>query len=352
MAAEGNPPGAIAQILADALVDAPADDEAADDGAEVDDDGQEEALHGEEPDEGEGAQRTAEENREIFGENRRRVAAGVLASLPGFSCVTTSAALAISGFAWWVYHEAYTAYEKFQVEGNSCDQPLAEWLLAAVLMLPLQVVCVIVYRKLRAMRPSRSSRRRRNALAVPRYMRCLGCTLRLWLVLVNPIFLLVGYNYTTSATDCDADLKHAVSEFITFEACVVAGSIIVVYCFAPAVLAAHANANGRVIAVAPRRHSRQGSAQPVRRIQTAQPGAIDRIETVPYSPELFFETCGDQEPPECCICQTEFDEDSLLKRTPCKHYFHESCLADWIGNYSKTCPLCRTDLDIQDDATG
>jgi len=342
MAAGGDPPGAIAQLLADALVDAPADDEA-DRGAEDGGDDQGEALRGGEPDEREGAQRTAEGNREIFGENRRRVAADVLARLPGFSCITVSATLAITGVSLWVYHDAYMAYEKYKIDGESCDQPLAEWLFAAVLILPLQVACTIVYRKLRAMRPPRSRRRRRNPPTVPRWVRFFGAVLRLWLLVLNPIFLLLGYYLSTVSANCDPDLRDAAKEFITFEMCVVVGSLIIVYCFPAAVLAAHANG-------APRG---QGTARPVRRVQTAQPGAIDRIETVPYSPELFSsEACGDQEPPECCICQMAFDADNPIKRTPCKHYFHESCLADWIGNYSKTCPLCRKDLDIPADAAG
>lgn len=358
MAAEGDDaPGAIAQILADALVDAPGDDEeppgrrAPTSPTEEDDDDLEVALTGVEPGDGQEPARTArEENREIFGENRRRLAAAVLANLPGFSCVTMSSTLAIVGAGLWVYHDAFTAYDQYKFREGTCDQPLAEWLIVAVIILPVQVCCVIVYRKLRAMRPPRSRRRRRNPPTIPRYVWLLGAVLRLWLLLVNPLFLFLGYYYLSAARFtglCDADLMDAASEFMVFEACVVIASAIIVYCFAPVVLAAHAN--GRV---AQRRQSRQGTAQPVRRVRTAQPGAIDRIETVPYSAELFSETGGDQEPPECCICQMEFDEDNPIKRTPCKHYFHESCLADWIGNYSKTCPLCRLDLDIQGDTAG
>jgi len=337
MAAEGDAPGAIAQILADDEADE------ADRGAEEEGGGaaQQEALHGGGPE-----RRGAAENREIFGENRRRVAASVLASIPGFSCVTMSTILLISAFALWVYHDAYMAYETFSREGVYCDQPLDKWLFIAVLILPVQLVCVIVYRKLRTMRPPRR-RRRRDSPRQPRYVWMLGAFLRLWLLVVNPFFLLWGYNYTTHSRNCDPALMDAASEFITFEAIVVAGSIIIVYCVTPAVLGAHAS--GRV---AGRQQARRGAGQPARRQMTASEGAIDRIETVPFSPELFSEASDDQEPPECCICQMEFDADNPIKRTLCKHFFHETCLADWIGNYSKACPLCRTDLDVPDGAAG
>eukprot|EP00929_Paragymnodinium_shiwhaense_P016307 TRINITY_DN124585_c0_g1_i1.p1 TRINITY_DN124585_c0_g1~~TRINITY_DN124585_c0_g1_i1.p1 ORF type:complete len:469 (+),score=59.80 TRINITY_DN124585_c0_g1_i1:121-1527(+) len=75
-------------------------------------------------------------------------------------------------------------------------------------------------------------------------------------------------------------------------------------------------------------------------------GLIDDIETVEFSPDLFV----DEAAPECCVCQEEFSREKPIKRTPCGHIFHEECLGDWLGRYSKTCPVCRTDLEERSTA--
>mmetsp|Transcript_115440 Transcript_115440/g.246722 ORF Transcript_115440/g.246722 Transcript_115440/m.246722 type:complete len:211 (+) Transcript_115440:2-634(+) len=80
----------------------------------------------------------------------------------------------------------------------------------------------------------------------------------------------------------------------------------------------------------------------------AKPGLIEEIETVAYRSELFAtsgEDADDMQPPECSICQEEFNDENPIKRTPCGHFFHEECLGNWLGNFARSCPLCRTDLE-------
>jgi hypothetical protein len=74
--------------------------------------------------------------------------------------------------------------------------------------------------------------------------------------------------------------------------------------------------------------------------RAARKGLIDEIETVPYSSELFA-----NQAPECPICQEAFGTDKPIKRTACKHLFHEECLGNWLGRFAKTCPLCRQNLE-------
>merc|ERR1719446_1336192 len=45
----------------------------------------------------------------------------------------------------------------------------------------------------------------------------------------------------------------------------------------------------------------------------AKPGTINKIETVPFSQELFSSADG-EEPTECSICQEEFNSDKPIKR--------------------------------------
>lgn len=79
--------------------------------------------------------------------------------------------------------------------------------------------------------------------------------------------------------------------------------------------------------------------------RAAREGLINDIETVRFHPGLFSENgAGELEPPECPVCYQEFVEDEPIKRTPCKHFFHEPCLGKWLQN-AKSCPLCREDLE-------
>ncbi|XP_058745090.1 RING-H2 finger protein ATL29-like [Vicia villosa] len=49
---------------------------------------------------------------------------------------------------------------------------------------------------------------------------------------------------------------------------------------------------------------------------------------------------------ECAICLLEFEDDSMLRHlTICCHVFHQECIDLWLESH-KTCPVCRTDLDL------
>lgn len=70
-------------------------------------------------------------------------------------------------------------------------------------------------------------------------------------------------------------------------------------------------------------------------------GTLDQQKVVEYDPELF------KDHQECCICIVEFDSSSEIRRTFCGHVFHSKCLANWL-KVSRTCPLCRKDLTVDD----
>lgn len=42
----------------------------------------------------------------------------------------------------------------------------------------------------------------------------------------------------------------------------------------------------------------------------------------------------------CVVCISEFRAGENIKITPCKHVFHEECLAPWL-KMSNLCPHCR-----------
>lgn len=50
---------------------------------------------------------------------------------------------------------------------------------------------------------------------------------------------------------------------------------------------------------------------------------------------------------ECSICMEDFRLHEEAKKLPCKHYFHEPCITEWLKLHG-TCPVCRKDLTGED----
>ena len=46
---------------------------------------------------------------------------------------------------------------------------------------------------------------------------------------------------------------------------------------------------------------------------------------------------------ECTICLENFNENEILYELKCKHYYHKTCIDDWLSK-KRTCPLCRLNL--------
>lgn len=53
--------------------------------------------------------------------------------------------------------------------------------------------------------------------------------------------------------------------------------------------------------------------------------------------------CG-EEAPSCSICLVDFIGGEVVRKLPCGHYFHDSCIDSWLGR-NKNCPLCITPID-------
>jgi hypothetical protein len=50
----------------------------------------------------------------------------------------------------------------------------------------------------------------------------------------------------------------------------------------------------------------------------------------------------------CEICLDNYVDGALLRTLPCFHRFHVACCDDWLA-LSKSCPLCKTPVDICED---
>jgi len=47
---------------------------------------------------------------------------------------------------------------------------------------------------------------------------------------------------------------------------------------------------------------------------------------------------------ECVICLSNFARGEEIKRLPCLHSFHGSCIDRWLSKGSHACPICKTDI--------
>lgn len=52
---------------------------------------------------------------------------------------------------------------------------------------------------------------------------------------------------------------------------------------------------------------------------------------------------GDIEVPTCCVCLDNFEDDERVLRLPCRHEFHDVCIAEWLRKH-RECPLCKDNV--------
>jgi len=52
---------------------------------------------------------------------------------------------------------------------------------------------------------------------------------------------------------------------------------------------------------------------------------------------------------ECTICLDEFIHGVRVRKLPCGHAFHSTCIARWLIERHAVCPLCKLDLYIEED---
>ena len=46
---------------------------------------------------------------------------------------------------------------------------------------------------------------------------------------------------------------------------------------------------------------------------------------------------------KCSICLEKYKSSDIIKKLPCKHLYHKSCIYQWLKQ-SNLCPICKYDL--------
>mmetsp|Transcript_12759 Transcript_12759/g.21539 ORF Transcript_12759/g.21539 Transcript_12759/m.21539 type:complete len:111 (+) Transcript_12759:742-1074(+) len=90
-----------------------------------------------------------------------------------------------------------------------------------------------------------------------------------------------------------------------------------------------------LIAILLLRRFRQRSS----RIQTSQK-ILSQLSRVQFSEDLFG-AIGDQN--ECIICMSPYGPQDMVSNLDCNknHFFHTSCIEEWIKKGGGNCPICR-----------
>jgi len=68
----------------------------------------------------------------------------------------------------------------------------------------------------------------------------------------------------------------------------------------------------------------------------------EQINSIPVE-KYLIPLNGVDEPETCSICIDEFKQEQELRKLPCHHKFHLTCVDEWL-KISNTCPNCKADL--------
>lgn len=67
---------------------------------------------------------------------------------------------------------------------------------------------------------------------------------------------------------------------------------------------------------------------------------IQALETCKYTKPSCVRLGEEDKCPICIMC---FEEDEIIRKLPCTHFFHPNCIDTWLIQNSK-CPICKNDL--------
>ncbi|KAJ3273713.1 hypothetical protein HDV01_003992 [Terramyces sp. JEL0728] len=75
------------------------------------------------------------------------------------------------------------------------------------------------------------------------------------------------------------------------------------------------------------------------KVEEKEPEKVGFLFRLFKKPKKTVELVVDNEHNQCCICISEYENDQVLRQLSCSHYFHQSCIDEWLS-INATCPLC------------
>ncbi|KAE8679811.1 Profilin family protein [Hibiscus syriacus] len=73
------------------------------------------------------------------------------------------------------------------------------------------------------------------------------------------------------------------------------------------------------------------------------PAPNEVVESLPLKVYKSQKLMND-EAVQCFICLGEYEEGDIIRRLPCNHEFHRTCIDKWLKEIHRVCPLCRGDV--------
>jgi len=70
---------------------------------------------------------------------------------------------------------------------------------------------------------------------------------------------------------------------------------------------------------------------------------LNKTQIVKFKNMVGF---GDEKEDICSICLDIFNDDDILRKMPCNHYYHQTCIDEWFKNHN-TCPICRQNIALK-----
>lgn len=230
-------------------------------------------------------------DRERVEENRRIAAEAVLHR----AAPTVICGLFLLVMLWFsgviIFFEGMYIWSKHKED--KCDQPLAQWLLVALIL--------------------------------PTLFWWLSCCLPTVYSLVFGILIGVGFMFWDTSKTCyrtSPEIHHFVQLYLLYV--FLLWTTYIFSSYGVVVLAMWLQESGLLTNIP----------------KPGRPGLVNELEDVPFREGM--------EPDECCICCDQFNVERPIKRTSCGHVFHKECLGEWLERWNSTCPVCRLDLDQAD----
>ncbi|CAM9348920.1 unnamed protein product [Ectocarpus sp. 6 AP-2014] len=75
----------------------------------------------------------------------------------------------------------------------------------------------------------------------------------------------------------------------------------------------------------------------------------DEIEKLPVA--VKYREVQDMEDDACAICLVEYEAEDELRKLPCRHAFHKTCVDSWLA-VNASCPNCRARCFEEEDGEG